>query len=124
MRIQDIQITPLQAPLLQPFRIATGEHQTLDNFLVTLKLESGVVGYGEAAIATHITGETLTETKEHLGVASRVLIGYSVAEYLKISNWLHDSFPKNKAVVAAVETAVLDALTQDIKIFGSCGMFG
>ena len=116
MRIKQMTVSSLQAPLIQPFRIATGQHDQLDNLLVTLQLESGVIGYGEAAIASHITGETLEQTKENLSVAAECLAGQSVTDYLRISSWMHDSFPKNKAAVAAVETAILDALTKSMKM--------
>jgi hypothetical protein len=55
MRIKNIEVRPLQAPLNQPFRIATGQHNQLDNFLVVLHLYDGTIGYDEAAIASHIT---------------------------------------------------------------------
>lgn len=112
MRIKSIEVYPLQAPLIQPFRIAVGQHDSLDNLLVKLQLESGITGYGEAAIASHITGETVERTKENLSIAAQSLCGYSIADYLRISFWLHDSFPKNKSAVAAIEMALLDALTQ------------
>jgi L-alanine-DL-glutamate epimerase-like enolase superfamily enzyme len=116
MRIKNIEVRSLQAPLLQPFRIAIGQHNTLDNLLVTLCLEDGIVGYGEAAIASHITGETIEETKENLLVVSQSLKEHLASDYWRISLWLHDSFPKNKAAVAAVEMALLDALTRHMKI--------
>ncbi|MBF0490636.1 MAG: dipeptide epimerase [Candidatus Omnitrophica bacterium] len=116
LQIVKIDISSLQAPLLQPFRIATGQHDQLDNLLVTLELSDGTVGYGEAAIASHITGETIDQTKENLLATAQCLEHHDAADYLRISFWLHDSFPLNKAAVAAVEMALLDALTRSMKI--------
>lgn len=116
MRIKSIDISSLKAPLLQTFRVASGEHALLDNLLIKLTLDNGIVGLGEAAVATHITGETLVGTADNLNIVAKSLVGYKIADYLRISNWLHDSFPQNKAVVAAVEMALLDALTQSMKI--------
>ncbi|MBI3602402.1 MAG: dipeptide epimerase [Candidatus Omnitrophica bacterium] len=115
-RIENITVSLLQAPLIQPFRIAIGEHHHLKNLLVRLKLTNGTVGYGEAAIATHITGETIAQTQENLLIAAKGLQGQGAADYLRISNWLHDSFPLNKAAVAALEMALLDALTRQMNI--------
>ncbi len=124
MRIRSIEIKALQAQLNQPFRIATGQHDTLDNLLVSLTLEDGTTGFGEAAVASHITGETLDKTRENLLTAASCLKDFLATDYLRISNWLHDSFPRNKSVVAAIETALLDALTSQMgvplwRIFGS-----
>ena len=55
-----------QAPLYQPFRVATGQHDHLENILFTIELKDGTKGYGEAAVATHITGETVDKTLENL----------------------------------------------------------
>ncbi|MEI7998807.1 MAG: dipeptide epimerase [Candidatus Omnitrophota bacterium] len=116
LKIKEISICPLQAPLLQPFRIAIGQHNILDNLLLTLKLADGTIGYGEAAIASHITGETIEKTKENLSIAADCLKIYEASDYLKISHWLHSSFVNNKAAVAAIEMALLDALTRSMKI--------
>ena len=116
MKIEDIDVGALKAPLIQPFRVATGQHDTLDNLLVTLKLDDGTVGYGEAAVASHITGETLEQTRENLVIASQCLRGYPASDYLRISNWLHNSFPRHKAGVCAIEMALLDALMGQMKI--------
>ncbi len=115
-RIKNITVSLLQAPLIQPFRIAVGEHHHLENLLVKSQLVDGTVGYGEAAIATHITGETIEQTKESLLIAAKCLKDQGAVDYLRISNWLHDSFPSNKAAVAALETALLDALTRQMNI--------
>jgi L-alanine-DL-glutamate epimerase-like enolase superfamily enzyme len=124
MHIDHITVSELKAPLLQPFRIATGQHNNLDNLLVTLTLSDGTVGYGEAAIASHITGETIEQTKDNLSIAAQCLKGHEASDYLRMSCWLHDSFTRNKAAVAAIETALLDALTKQMKtplwkMFGS-----
>jgi L-alanine-DL-glutamate epimerase-like enolase superfamily enzyme len=116
MRIQSIQIKPLRAALSQPFRISTGQHNSLDNVLFILKYDNHISGFGEAAVATHITGETVSQTIKNLHSLNPWLIGQSPYEYLKISRKLHNLFPQNKAAVAAVETALLDAMTKDQKI--------
>ncbi len=106
----------LKAPLIQPFRTALGQHDYLENVLFTLELGDGTKGFGEAAIATHITGETLTETMANLKAIGPSLVGKDIADYLQISRELHERGPRNKSAVAAVEMALLDALTRQAKI--------
>lgn len=109
-------VSRLIAPLNQPFRTALGQHDSLENVLFTLKLGDGTKGYGEAAIATHITGETISETVKNLKALGQSLVGRDAKEYLKISGELHERLPRNKSAVAAVEGALLDALTRQWNI--------
>ena len=58
------------------FRTALGSHDTLDNLLFILTLADGTKGYEEAAVATHITSETLGATRRNLQ-SGRTLAGRS-----------------------------------------------
>ena len=104
-------VLPLRAPLIQPFRTALGEHTTLDNILFVIRAGK-VNGYGEAAVASHISGEDVDETARCLREAGEWLRGKDVREYLAVSAHLHERYPDNPAVIAAVETALMDALTR------------
>lgn len=106
----------LTAPLLQPFRTALGQHDSLENILFTLELSDGTKGFGEAAIATHITGETISETTKNLKTIGETLVGGDASDYLQISAELNEQLPYNKSAVAAIETALMDALTHQWKI--------
>lgn len=122
--ILETQVLPLQAPLLQPFRTALGSHDTLDNLLFVLTLANGTKGYGEAAVATHITGEKLGVTRHNLQTAGRWLVGQDVRGASAISRILHERWNNNPAMIAAVEMAVFDALTRRFgcplwKLFGT-----
>ncbi len=114
--IKNTAVSLLKAPLIQPFRVATGEHLSLENVLFTLELEDGWKGFGEAAIATHITGETAAGTVSNLKSLGQDWVGRDIADYLRLSSELQERFPHNKSAVAAVETALLDALTRRMGI--------
>ncbi|MFH0976315.1 MAG: dipeptide epimerase [Spirochaetota bacterium] len=116
MQIKHYEVLPLKARLSQPFRTALGQHDTLDNLLFKIKLSNGVTGYGEAAVATHITGETLAQTEKNLEICGQSLLGQSVTEYLTISAALDRQLPDNKAALAAVEMALFDALARTFRI--------
>lgn len=106
----------LEAPLLQPFRVATGQHDRLENILFTLELKDGTRGQGEAAVATHITGETIEQTFKNLKSTGSWLKGKSIEDYLNISAQLHERLHGNHSALAAVETAIFDALTRYLNI--------
>jgi len=103
-----------QAPLYQPFRVASGQHDHLENILFTVELKNGTKGYGEAAVATHITGETVEQTFKNLKAVAGWLKGRPIEDYLGLSAQLHERLPHNKSAVAAVEMAVMDALTRSL----------
>jgi L-alanine-DL-glutamate epimerase-like enolase superfamily enzyme len=114
--IKKTAVSILKAPLMQPFRIALGEHEELENLLFTIELEDGTKGYGEAAIATHITGETVEATKKSLLAIGREMTGEDPREYLGISASLHKRLSDNKAALAAIEIALFDALSKRAKM--------
>jgi L-Ala-D/L-Glu epimerase len=106
----------LQAPLYQPFRVATGQHDHLENILYSIELKDGTQGHGEAAVATHITGETIEQTLENLKGIAVWLKGKTIEDHLNISAQLHERLPHNQSAVAAVEMAILDALTRYLRV--------
>ena len=123
-RIKTSQVLPLQAPLIQPFCTALGSHDTLDNLLFILTLADGTKGYGEAAVATHITGEKISVTRSNLQTAGHWLVGQDVRDAWRISATLHERWDNNPAMIAAVEMAVFDALTRQFgcplwRLFGA-----
>lgn len=114
--ITSFRISRLSAPLYQPFRISSGQHDTLDNLLLTITLDNGLTGLGEAAVATHITGETLAQTRRNLSAAGELLTGREPRQYRSLSAELHRKFADNPAVIAAAETALLDVWTRHRRI--------
>ena len=104
------------ASLYQPFRVATGQHDHLENILFTIELGDGTKGHGEAAVATHITGETIGQTLKNLKSIALWLEGSAIENYLDISAQLHERLPHNRSAVAAVEMAIFDALSRYLRI--------
>ena len=105
-----------RAKLRTPFSTAKGQHDQLENVLFSVELSSGVRGFGEAAIATHITGETVQETLKNLKEAARWVAGRGFPEFPKIAEHFKDCFSGNRCALAAVEMALLDALTRQKKM--------
>ncbi len=114
--IKSYKVAALKAQLIQPFRIAVGQHNSLDNVLFILELANGIKGYGEAAVATHITGETIGQTQKNLNAVGQWLIGRQAGDYMAISGLLHERLSNNKSALAAVEIALFDALTRSLKM--------
>lgn len=115
MRIKKATVLPWKAELKTPFRIATGAHAALDNLLLTLELENGVKGYGEACVATHITGETVAGTRKTLLKIAGHLKGRRITEYLELFLESEEITGRNRCALAAAEMAMLDAFTRALK---------
>lgn len=110
--VADFSVSKLNAPLIYPFRTALGQHDELENVLFRIKLANGVEGFGEAGIAPHITGETVSETIKNLRRVGKKIIEQDVNSYQTISSDIKGQLLKNRAALAAVEMAMLDALTK------------
>jgi len=102
--------------LVRPFRIATGQHDELENVFLVVKLESGVKGFGEAAVARHITGETIEQTVKNLGAVAYGLKGCDISDPFAMCRALKPVLDGNHAALAALEMAVLDAFTRSLRI--------
>lgn len=106
--ISDATASIIQAPLVTPFRIATGQHDELANIFLRLRTSDGICGYGEAAVATHITGETVAATLVNLQAAATALRGRRIDAPEEVCREFSPAFAGNHAGLAALEMALLD----------------
>ena len=106
--IKKFSVQNLDAELFTPFTISSGSHRSLENAVFTLESAGGLRGCGEAAIATHITGETRAQTVKSLQRAGKLLAGQDAANYLKLLCLLEGELDGNRAALAAAQMAVLD----------------
>ena len=96
--------------LTTPFGIAGGAQETARNVLVTLELEDGTLGLGEAAPFPVVSGETQVQTLATLDSMRAVLVGQDARRWRRVAAQLAELAPLAPAARCAVETALLDAL--------------
>jgi len=106
--IEDAVAAVIRSPLVTPFRIATGQHDELENVFLRLRTTDGICGYGEAAVATHITGETLAATLANLQAAAAELRGRRISDPEEACREFSARFAGNHSGLAALEMALLD----------------
>lgn len=112
-KLRSLEFAPFDVPLLEPFGIATGSHQSMENVLVRLELEDGTVGLGEAAPVPHISGETQAAVLAHEATARAALASLPhLGAYRRASAVLAEGLSTVPSAVAGVETALLDALAR------------
>ena len=101
---------------MEPFPIALGVMTHLDNALVTIVLENGIEGYGEAAPIMTINGENQQTILGTLNSCREFIVGQDINNYRSIAYTLKSAFWAQSAARCAIEMALLDAWTKTIGI--------
>ena len=80
MQIKTIEPIAVSLPMLKPVIMAGEEVRRADNVLVRIEADNGVVGWGEAASAPVMTGETLESIVSAVHYLSAALHGRDAAD--------------------------------------------
>lgn len=108
--IKELRFRVFDVPLTEPFGIATGSQDVARNVLVELELDDGTVGLGEAAPFPAVNGETQGQVLEALPALVTPLRGLEVDRYRNVAAVAQGLLEATPSALAAVETALLDAL--------------
>lgn len=124
--ITDATAMPLDLPLLEPFVIATGQFLAANNVLVRVELDDGTFGLGEGSPSLSSDGETAATILAAARDMVALLPGRDCADWRAIATLLEDNFAAQSCARAAVEMALLDALTRHYQVplyrwFGGAG---
>ncbi len=114
--VKKVSVHTLKCPLIMPFTISSGSHKELENLLLKIELSDGTIGWGEAPIASHITGETIEKSAKNLRDFSHKIIGADIKNYLALLVKAEEFFEKNRSSLFAVQTAVMDAFCRFMAI--------
>lgn len=114
--VKEMLVEPLNVALEEPFAIAIGTKYNIENVLVTLFLENGIEGYGEAAPLEPINGENQATVIATLESCRDFIIGKDVSDYILISKMLKSVFWAQATARCALEMALLDAYCKSLNI--------
>jgi L-alanine-DL-glutamate epimerase-like enolase superfamily enzyme len=112
-KILEVQAQPARYPMKSPFTTARRSTSVADNVLVTVRLDDGTIGYGEASPAEYVTGETSEAILAPLPEFSDALVGQDVRAWRRWSAALIEAGPTCRS---ALEMALLDAMTRSLGI--------
>ncbi len=121
--IKEVSVEAVNIALDEPFTIAIGTKYNIENVIITLTLENGITGYGEAAPLEPVNGENQATALATLESCRDYLKGKDVSEFIRISRHLKSVFHAQVTARCAVEMAMLDAWTKSLglpmyKFFG------
>jgi L-alanine-DL-glutamate epimerase-like enolase superfamily enzyme len=108
VRIKTIEPIAVSLPMLKPVIMAGEEVRRADNVLVRIESDDGVVGWGEAASAPVMTGDTLESIVSAVHYLSSALRGRDVADIAGALITMDGRMYGNHGAKAAVEIALHD----------------
>jgi len=123
MKITAIHTSILKAPLKTPFVTALRRVEALEDLVVIIECDNGLVGYGEGAPTPQITGETIGSMMATIAFIKPHLIGREIEDFDGLLKVVHTLIVKNTTAKSALEIALYDlkAKAQKLPLFRMLG---
>ncbi|MEQ9165881.1 MAG: dipeptide epimerase [Fulvivirga sp.] len=99
----------------RPYTIAFKTVSTVNNAIVEIELENGIIGRGSGNPSEYVVGENLTSTMQELNKVD-FIVGRDIRQFYSILNDIQEKLPKNPAARAALDIAIHDAFTQYLDV--------
>lgn len=110
VKVREAELLQVDLPFKNKFKHAITSRGQSSSVFVKLKLEGGVVGYGESLPREYVTGETTTSVVSTLKkVIPNKVIGYGVEGYEEVPSFVGSLEIERTAAKCALELALLDA---------------
>ena len=108
--IKSVEHRILEIPMKKAFRISLGSTQSYEGFLITVRTDDGLTGYGEAVPTPFITGETLGSIREALGILGPVLTGLDETGTELIAEIMEKTIAGSYAAKCGIDMALWDLM--------------
>jgi muconate cycloisomerase len=108
VRIKTIEPIAISLPMKKPVQMAGETVTRADNVLLRIEAEDGVVGWGEAAAAPTMTGETTASMMAAVHHMAPGLRGHSADDFAGASAAMAARMYGNNAAKAAIDMALYD----------------
>src|SRR6516225_4467406 len=110
VKIKHVEAIAVSLPMKKPVFMAGVEIRTADNVLVRIEAGNGVVGWGEAASAPSMTGETVESMMAAIGYLAPAVEGREAEDIAGTIAVMRQRMYANNAAKAAIEIALHDLL--------------
>lgn len=112
MRIKKIQAIAVSLPLTKPVKMSFEAIQHAENVLVRIEIGDGITGWGEAASAPTMTGETPGSMVAAVRYLADKLVGMPADGIAAVMHRAGQYLYGNNGAKSAIEMALFDALGQ------------
>ena len=109
MSIKHIQPIAISLPLIKPVKMSFEEIRNAENLLVRVETQGGITGWGEAASAPTMTGETLGSMVAAVRYLADKLEGMPADDIAAVMHRAGQYLYGNNGAKAAIEMALFDA---------------
>lgn len=110
MKIKRIEPIAISLPLIKPVKMSFEEVRNANNTLVRLETDSGITGWGEAASAPTMTGETMEGMVAAIRYLAPLLEGLPADDIAAVMDRAGRYLYANQAAKSVIEMALHDAL--------------
>jgi L-alanine-DL-glutamate epimerase-like enolase superfamily enzyme len=112
VKIKSIEPIAVSLPMKKPVTMAGETVARADNVLVRIESDQGIVGWGEAASAPTMTGETTASMMAAVAHMTPALIGRTADDFAEISAAMDAAMYGNTSAKAAIEIALHDLVAR------------
>jgi muconate cycloisomerase len=112
MRIQRVQAIAISLPMIKPVKMSFEEVRNAENVLARIETSDGIIGWGEAASAPTMTGETPGSMVAAIRYLADKLEGLPAEDITAAMHRAGQYLYGNNSAKAAIEMALWDALGQ------------
>ncbi|NWN83973.1 MAG: dipeptide epimerase [Halomonas sp.] len=116
MTIKRITLHGLRLPLRRPFKIAYDTYEDIETLLVSIESTGGDIGWGEAVVDQHVSGETWQSARRVITeVLAPLLIGRPAADIGAFHYAAEARIRHNPSAKAALDIALHDLLARQCR---------
>ncbi len=116
MFIRKISCARLQIPLVRPFITALRRADYIEDIIVVIELENGMLAYGGAAATPAITGESPASIIAAIQLLAAHLCGKDLRNFEELLQIINNSLVRNSSAKAALDIAIHDALAKYLQV--------
>ncbi len=108
LKITKVEALHVTIPMTTPFRKAGRVQHDADNALVRIETDTGLVGWGEAASAPLLTGDTGARIAASIAYLADLLIGQDPLSTSALHARISAAMANNQSAVCAIDIALYD----------------
>jgi muconate cycloisomerase len=116
IEIKSVEAIPVGLPLKKPIKMARVEISVSDTMIVRIEAKDGTVGWGEAAAAPTMSGDTLPAMRAAIEHMTPILVGKDARDRAALVRELAISMYGNTGAKSALEMALADLVGRTLNV--------